>query len=617
MRHNENGSAAGRIPRWTWWLLVAAALWRLAYVAVQSGADPTLDRPAFDGAYYVDWARALAGGEGSPGGAFYLAPLYPYALSLVFRFFGDGLFVPMLIQQVAAVATAVVLSLGARKRLGSGAPLGASLFLLHQPLAFFASRPLSEALAVPLLLLALLALWGKTDRASGGAGLLAGLAVLARPNLLLVALVWIAGALCCGRRKQAALVLAGVLLVVLPVTVRNARVSGHAVLVSSNAGITLYHGNGPGAAGTYTAPPGFSGSVSEQRREATGLARLASGKPMDDVEADAWWRREALRARRADPPGTLGLLVRRLGLLLDSREIGLDYAPALDTNPLRLSWRFPPERDLPLVPLALLLALAALGFGACGLRRSGGWEGWGAVAACALTPLLFYMASRYRVPMAALLCLPAGRGLSVLLRLDKPRSGRSLRRSVAIALVIGLWSLGGYCLLARAQCRNWSTAGLSQGLSQRALAYREAGDLTRALRDAVRAAELAPRSALVRYNLGVVQGASGAPALAEESFLAATRLDPPGRAAAAGDLAQMWIAGGRAAEAIPLLREALEGSPAHAVCWNNLVVGLHQLGRREQARAALEKAQARGVRLHPELVDLVRSPGADAAGEIR
>ena len=49
------------------------------------------------------------------------------------------------------------------------------------------------------------------------------------------------------------------------------------------------------------------------------------GREFDEVEADGWWGRQAVDARLSDPSGSLALLARRVLLLVNSRELGLDY----------------------------------------------------------------------------------------------------------------------------------------------------------------------------------------------------------------------------------------------------------------------------------------------------
>ena len=271
---------------------IALAL-RLAYVAAQPGTDPTFARPMLDEALYVGWARGLAAGGGQPPGAFYLAPLYPNVLAL-WAAAGAGFGTLYALQQIVAVATAGALAWTARSFAGPGAGIAAGvLALAYHPALFFASRPLGETLAVALLAFALAV--GSGARGPGAtSGLLCGLAALARPNLAPIAVAW-----SLGWPRRAALLLGGAALVVAPVAARNWIASGHLVPVSSNGGITLYQGNGPGALGIFTPVEGLSGRLDRQRDEATRTASAVAGKRLDDVEADAWWGRRALRVRIA------------------------------------------------------------------------------------------------------------------------------------------------------------------------------------------------------------------------------------------------------------------------------------------------------------------------------
>ena len=575
-------------------LSLIALVFRVAYLLVQPATDPSATGATLDGAYYVHWGQALAAGTWTQAGAYYLAPLYAWLLGGFFTLFGDAIASLYLLQHVAMVATAVLLGLSARDLAGDAAGLAtAALSLLYHPALFFASRPLGEPVALLLLVLALRLLMRRSPAALFGAGVAAGLSALARPNLLLVIAVWA----CVGaawflrgpataetadnaRRRRAGWILAvaGVAIVLLPVVVRNWRVSGHLVPVSANSGLTLFHGNGPGAQGIGVLPPGFSGRVTTQRQEATRLASLQVGRALDDVEADRWWGRQAVQARLADPGGTLLLLLRRTGLTLSTRELDLDYAPSIDANP----WR----RVAPL-PFAALLALAAAGLFLAGYRRSGGWIVWGAILACAATPLLFYVSSRYRLPAAVLLAVPAGVGLSELLR------SRGRRRLAALALVVSVIVVsvtvpaGGVALTARAVA-----------LANRAVSWQQVGNMALAEKDLQRALETDPESAPVQFGLGVLLVATGRGAEAGEHYREALRIRPD-LAEAAQNLSSLLISDARAGEALPILQRALEFRPDHAGCWKNLIVAHYAVGDPSAARSAADRARRSGVQLEP------------------
>ena len=565
----------GEIAVWAAVGILALAA-RAAYVAAQPGADPTFARPMLDEAVYVGWAHRLASGGGQPPGAFYLAPLYPNLLAAWVSLAGASFGVLYLIQQGLAVASAGALAWTARALAGPAAGLAAGvLALAYHPALFFASRPLGETVAVALLAFALAL--GSGVRGPGVAsGVLAGLASLARPNILPVVLPW-----SIGWPRRALLLLLGLAAVVAPAALRNWSASGHLVPVSSNGGITLYQGNGPGALGIFTPVDGLSGRVDRQRDEATRAASAASGRALDPVEADAWWGRRALAVRAADVPGTAALLARRLGLLLSTRELGLDAAPALGANP----WRFAAP-----LPFAALLALAAAAVGGLGFARTGGWLVWGAVATCAATPLAFYVSSRYRLPLAAALAVPAGIGLSALLRRD---AGVRWRRAAILGVVAGAASV-----LAPAE--NLARACAASGLSNRAAAWLAAGDLARASRDVARSLALDGEAAPAWYNAGVVAERKDDVAGAERAYRRALALQPA-LADAAGNLGGLLVRSGRPQEAAAVLERGVAADPGHRACWTNLVVALLSAGRATDARDAARRAAAAGARLEPEL----------------
>lgn len=577
-------------------LLLAAATGRIAYVAAQPATDPAFARPLLDGAYYLDWARRLAAGESWPEGAYYLAPLYPHLLAGFLATFGESFVLLYLIQQALLVAAAWALASAARRVAGEGAALGtAAVALLSSPLLFFGSRPVGEAVALLLLSASLLLAAGSSPAAQAGAGLAAGLAALARPNLLLVPLLWALAEAARRRLREAAFLLAGVAVAIAPVAARNVAASGHLVLISSNAGITLYHGNGPGALGIYTPAGGLSGRLETQRQEATEAARARTGRDLDEVEADRWWGAQALRARAADPRGTARLLGRRLWLLLDNREHGLDYNAALDRNP----WRFVAP-----LPFAALLGLATAGAILAGFRGTGGAKLWTAVAASAAAPVAYYASSRYRLPLVLLLSIPAGVGAARLAgaafgrgRLERPRL--ALAAGLAAVVVSAMAPFGD---LARAE---------------------EAGALANLASDAKRAGDLDGSERLLRtalskdlgcvscwYNLGVVLEARGRVGDAETSYRRALALDP-GQAESAGNLAAILIRSGRAREALGPLREAIARRPGHAACRVNLVVALASLGDLEAAARAAQDAARAGVAVDPGLLESIGAGSSD------
>jgi len=582
-------------PQFLGLLLLLGLIARVGYVLAQPANDPTFAAPIQDGAYYVQWARALTAGSGGPEGAFYLAPLYPWLLAAFFTAFGDDASLLYLLQHVLVVSSSLLLALCGRSLAGGwGGLAAAALLLLYHPALFFASRPLGETVALFLFLLALWLVMRRGSPPAAGAGVSGALSALARPNLLLALPGWIAVELARRRWVRAGLILAGTALVLLPVTVRNWRASGHVVPISSNAGITLYHGNGPGTYGMFVTPFGFSGDLAAQRDEATTVASLRAGRALDPVEADGWWTRQAIRTRLADPAGTARLLLRRAVLLVSNVELSLGYAPAIDRNP----WRF----TAPL-PFAALLGLVAAGVFLAGFRGTGGWPVWSAIIACAATPLLFYVSSRYRLPFAVLLCLPAGAGLAEIFRAGSRK--RWLALGIAGAAALGSFLAPTGALVATSQ---------ADALANRAEAWKRSGDLTRATEDLRQGLELDPGSSRAHFGLGLIFDREGRSADAEERYRLALGRRPE-FVEAAQNLSALLTRTGRPAEAIPLLRQALASRPYHVGCWTNLVTAIYATGDIAGALGAAAGAEAAGVRLDPELLEAVEDARRPAVGE--
>jgi tetratricopeptide (TPR) repeat protein len=327
--------------------------------------------------------------------------------------------------------------------------------------------------------------------------------------------------------------------------------------------------------------PGLTGALATQQAEAIAEASARTGRPLGPVEADGYWWREGLRVRAQDPAGSLALVARRAALTLDNAEHGLDYAPKFDANPVR--WLAP-------LPFAGVLALAVFGVAACGFTKSGGGPLWSAIAIAALAPLLFYVSSRHRLPVAWLLAVPAGVGLAAVRNTNR----RAPFVAAALALVVSL------AVPSRGLARSEEAAAFAS----LADVERRAGRLEAAETAARRATEADASSAVAWFNRGVIAGVRGNRAESEQAYRAALAADPT-QPDAAANLSALLVASGRAADAPPVLERALAAWPRHSVGWTNLVVAYAAAGDPGRARDAVRRAQSNGVGLDPELVDSI------------
>jgi tetratricopeptide (TPR) repeat protein len=368
------------------------------------------------------------------------------------------------------------------------------------------------------------------------------------------------------------------------------------VPVSSNAGVTFFHGNGPGARGYIYVPYELAqGGKGDQRRIATWIARERTGLALDDVEADRWWGRQAVDERLRHPVDTAGLVLRRAALAVGNDELALDMGPRQDLNPLR--WAAP-------LPLALIVGLAVAGVAMSGWRATGGWLVWSALLACALTPLVFYVTSRYRLPMVAMLCLPAGAGVATLFRPSMKGRPRWIGFILGGAVAAGSLLVPAGDLLAHSD---------AAGFRQRAQAWRQVGRLREAEADLHRSLEQDGASAHSWLQLGDVRERSGRPGEAEACYRRALVL-LPGYAPAACVLGQLLRFQGRDIEAVPILRRGIESHAFQEACWNHLVGALGELGRLDEAATEAERAAGLGVALDSRVLARLRQLHSTRSG---
>jgi hypothetical protein len=178
--------------------------------------------------------------------------------------------------------------------------------------------------------------------AFGALGLAWGLACVVRPSALLLALPLAHAWWTCGRtsvgaaeasppgaatrarsaRSLAALAL-GAALAIVPLTLRNLAATGELVLLSPGGGMNLYLGNAPGATGTFRSPTELpdSGGPRDQVAAFHAAAERALGRTLGAREVDAYWMRHTLALVARDLPGFARLMLHKLHLFWNGREL--------------------------------------------------------------------------------------------------------------------------------------------------------------------------------------------------------------------------------------------------------------------------------------------------------
>jgi 4-amino-4-deoxy-L-arabinose transferase-like glycosyltransferase len=432
-------------------VLIGAALLRLCQLVgtlLVPGLHGVL---LLDSQLYHEMAGRIAAGDLLGGDAlFTLAPLYPYVLAVGRALFGESLIPLLLLQQAIALGSIALTAMIGRRCFGGAAGLAAAcLFALYGAAAMLELKLMATTLAIFTSQLALLALLRSRERDDFGTGLLAGLALgiaaLVRPNLLLfvpLAVIWHALGTRGGRPARfvaSGVLVAGIVVAIAPVTIRNHHVSGEWVPISAQAGGTLYQANHRGAIGVYSSIPGMKPNPRYIHEELQNAAEADLGRSLTRSEVDRYWTHRALRELADDPAFAAALIGRKLLFWLGSDEISTEYVLRTERELVPTLWLLP-------VPFGVVLGLAVLGIGASQRRDARVALLLLFIATNLATVLIFYFSSRYRAPAVPVLAVLAGHGLALLLP--------GARRDGALPD----WQLAAGVLLAVASLYSWSTA---------------------------------------------------------------------------------------------------------------------------------------------------------------
>jgi len=598
--------------------------------------------PLMDEAFYRAEAWNLIRGAPPASDAFFMTPLYPWFLSVIFRLVGDGPVAPFAVQLgLGALAAPLSWALGRRALRPVWALVAALAVASFAPLVFFESLYLVEGLVLLALLTAFAcALLG--PRRFGAAvlcGLALGVATLGRgSNLLLVVPLGFWFLFHAGRPRRRVLARAGLFVLGLmaalaPLIVRNTVRAGRPFLLTANAGFNLYVGNGPEATGIFSTVPDLD---LQQDLFTLRYVQRRVHHVVTASETNDFWMHRTRQWVRAHPERTLRLFGWKLLLFWNRVSIpqieGFDVAAhgtVLAKPPFWKSFVFLPLALMATV-LILVDAVRRLRAGAVDARSGARILLAASAVAYSISIAVFFVTDRYRVPLLPVLIVLAVCALDILAGAFASGKRRWLP---ALALVVttcfvvtdpGLLGvderhmerdLEVHAALRFAADGRYDAA---IGAYRQALALdpldaetREgyARMLARAGRDTLALATY--RSLLAEqpdfgrawYNLGNLYHRSKRPEEAIAAYERALQLDPD-REAAWNQLGEVYRAAGDTARAASCYLKALEIVPAYDRALNNLAALRASQGHAAAAESGWRAALAVNPRYLPALVNL-------------
>jgi len=621
--------------------------------------SPFYTRPVIDGRAYDDWAMAVVSNSITPA-PFYQDPLYPYFLAAVYRVFGHSYTAVYVIQLLLGIGLVLLVYDTTRRLFDHRAALSAALVAgIYKPFIFYESQIEKTALAVFLagLFVWLLVRALESDRPIwpflAGAGL--GLAALTRANTLLFApLLPVAlylAARTAGRAQKPeagrrawlapALSLAGVILVIAPVSIRNTLLAREFVLTTTQAGQNLYIGNSPyNTTGQYQAPPWVRPNPEFEQADFTEYARKTAGRELTAMQVSQFYVRSAADWARTHPAAFARLLWRKTVLYFNNFEVP-------DNQDLYFFERYSWVLRLPVLGFGIVFGLGLAGMILA--ARQGKTEARNPkpehrLARASLviffflyaaSVILFFVFSRYRIPALPALLPFAGGAVAWLLDARDARTRRFDFRRVGggAALIAGCFLLTTYPVhhgggrAEAAQCLvNLATVYYQEGDTARAIASFEEAlatkpghgealrnlgiiaiqrhDLPRAYELLSRATKSEPGNAVTHHYLGKVLEARRAPDSALAEFRRAVAL-APGRVEYRFSLATALQQLDLYPEALAQYDTMLALSPENPLVHHNLAVAFYNLGRIDDARRELEQARRLGGPVNPQFQALL------------
>jgi 4-amino-4-deoxy-L-arabinose transferase-like glycosyltransferase len=423
------GGTAQRLGRRALGMLFAFAfVLRLAHVLAMTDS-PYFNNPIIDAQEYERIGAAIARGAGHPENVFWHPPAYPYFLGAVWAVSRGSYLAPRLMQALfgafVVVLTAWIGARTFRQRVGLVAGMGAALC---GTLLYYDAELLAASVGVFFVMasvaLALLAAEHGRRLLWTAAGLVGGLGALTVASSIVVPLIVAVFA-----RRRSVWVVLGLALALAPATLHNRRQGGEWVLISSNGGVNLSIGNNPNYEQMVSVRPDKNWLRLVQEPEQFGIYSPAA--------KSSYFVRKAVSWAVHEPAAFARLQLHKMKLLVSGDEIFRNQAiyPARQYSPIlrALLWKIPGLA----FPFGVLMPLAAVGLW-LGARQAPLLVAL--VGGLAATVLMFFVTSRYRVPLLPFLLIFAA--YAAIWSIEKATNKQRVVAVLAAATVFLLSNVG-------------------------------------------------------------------------------------------------------------------------------------------------------------------------------
>lgn len=355
-----------------------------------------------------------------------LSPLYLYINVLLFKVYGKNWEMMALLQIFLGSLNCLFIYLIGEKIYGKAVGFVAAFFLLLYGNLTLIELSLEPEVFVLLFnsLIILFLIQSKEATAAGKEvwrwfiiGLLIGLAAITKPNALFfmplaVLWNWWESPSYRFRIKSTFLLLIGVAVLVSPITLRNYFKFQDFILITADSGKVFYHGNGPGATGMERADLPEQGFTEEGYVEPDyahtlfrKVARNLTGRSLKPSECANFWFNRTMDHIRAHPFSAFTLEIKKFFFFWANYEVH-------DIDSTYKYYRT--IQNWPLLPIGFLSSLGIIGMGLALPRFRQVFLLYSMVGVYFFSVLVFFAASRYRLPAAPFLAIFAAYALVFL-----------------------------------------------------------------------------------------------------------------------------------------------------------------------------------------------------------
>jgi len=311
------------------WLVGIGLILRLLFI-IETQHTPFVQNLFSDSKIYNNYALDISRNNNWLGDeAFFMAPVYPYFLAGVYKIFRESSYLIRLLQAIISSATILIIYLLARNFFNKKvAQLSAIIATFYSSFIFYSGLILSETLQIffaAIFIYALTLDYKSESRRNLIIGIWLGILALFRANILIFGIAFLIYLLLQTRQHKnyrASLInisqfVLGILIVILPVTIRNYIVSDDFVLLTSNGGINFYIGNNEKSIGVFTTPTEFNFATDMSGEK---YAEKLSHRDLSPSEASAYWVEQAFDFIKSKPDKAAYLFINKFCLFFLPEE---------------------------------------------------------------------------------------------------------------------------------------------------------------------------------------------------------------------------------------------------------------------------------------------------------